>query len=171
MVTATLASSIEAALERARDPAAYIADDKKAEIRICAGTACHASGRVALRTAVDKAIAERGLGGTDAVCARSVALFTRWLGFFAGSAALITGARGGVTIGGGIIPAWGARFDRSAFRAAFEAQPAQRAYVESIPTFLMLHPQPALVGLAAYARDQLSGSRAGLPRAKQLPKK
>ncbi len=139
----------------------------KALYRACATD----SGHVPNDELTPAAIAERGLGGTDAVCARSVALFTRWLGFFAGSAALITGARGGVTIGGGIIPAWGARFDRSAFRAAFEAQPAQRAYVESIPTFLMLHPQPALVGLAAYARDQLSGSRAGLPRAKQLPKK
>ena len=46
VVVATLATSIREALARARDPEAYIADDGKAEIRICAGTACHASGRV-----------------------------------------------------------------------------------------------------------------------------
>src|SRR5512147_1302736 len=46
---------------------AYLADDAKREIRICAGTACHASGRVALRKAVDAALAERDLSGKVAV--------------------------------------------------------------------------------------------------------
>lgn len=55
------AASIEAALAAAMDKTAYLADDRKAEIRICAGTACHASGRVALREAIQKALAERGL--------------------------------------------------------------------------------------------------------------
>jgi NADH:ubiquinone oxidoreductase subunit F (NADH-binding)/(2Fe-2S) ferredoxin/NAD-dependent dihydropyrimidine dehydrogenase PreA subunit len=40
---------------------AYLADDARREIRICAGTACHASGRVALKKAVDKTLEERGL--------------------------------------------------------------------------------------------------------------
>ena len=42
---------------------AYLADEAKREIRICAGTACHASGRVALKKAVDAALAEKGLAG------------------------------------------------------------------------------------------------------------
>ncbi len=46
---------------------AYLADDSRREIRICAGTACHASGRVALRKAVDAALAERRLTGKVAV--------------------------------------------------------------------------------------------------------
>ncbi|MCE5254917.1 MAG: NADH-quinone oxidoreductase subunit NuoF [Actinomycetia bacterium] len=60
----TRAAVIDAALEAAADKNAYLADDTKTEIRICAGTACHASGRVALRKAVDKALAERGLTET-----------------------------------------------------------------------------------------------------------
>ncbi len=56
------AERIDAALLAARDPNAYLADDQKIEIRVCAGTACHASGRVALRKALEKALAERGLG-------------------------------------------------------------------------------------------------------------
>ena len=56
---------IDAALAAASDRNAYLADDSKTEIRICAGTACHASGRVALRAAVGKALADRGL--TDKV--------------------------------------------------------------------------------------------------------
>jgi NADH-quinone oxidoreductase subunit F len=59
------AASIDAALAAAADQTAYLADDSKAEIRICAGTACHASGRVALREAIHKALASRGL--TDSV--------------------------------------------------------------------------------------------------------
>ncbi len=46
---------------------AYLADDSRREIRICAGTACHASGRVALKKAVDAALAERGLAKKVAV--------------------------------------------------------------------------------------------------------
>jgi len=55
------AAKIDAALKAAADKKAYLADDTKTEIRLCAGTACHASGRVALRAALDKALQSRGL--------------------------------------------------------------------------------------------------------------
>jgi NADH:ubiquinone oxidoreductase subunit F (NADH-binding)/(2Fe-2S) ferredoxin/NAD-dependent dihydropyrimidine dehydrogenase PreA subunit len=58
------AAKIDAALKAAADKSAYLADDAKTEIRICAGTACHASGRVALRKAVEKTLADRGLTDT-----------------------------------------------------------------------------------------------------------
>jgi NADH-quinone oxidoreductase subunit F len=67
MSPAARISRIDKALKAAGRTGVYLADDAKAEIRICAGTACHASGRVALRKAVDKAIAERGLGDKVAV--------------------------------------------------------------------------------------------------------
>ena len=56
---------IDAALAAAADKTAYLARDDKAEIRICAGTACHASGRGALREAIVRALDEHGL--TDQV--------------------------------------------------------------------------------------------------------
>ena len=55
---------IQKALAQVADAGAYVADDDKAEIRICAGTACHASGRVALREAIVNELAERGLSET-----------------------------------------------------------------------------------------------------------
>ena len=58
-------TKIDKALKAKADQSAYLAGDEKTEIRICAGTACHASGRVALRKAVEKTLAERGL--TDKV--------------------------------------------------------------------------------------------------------
>jgi NADH:ubiquinone oxidoreductase subunit F (NADH-binding)/(2Fe-2S) ferredoxin/NAD-dependent dihydropyrimidine dehydrogenase PreA subunit len=65
MTPAAKLTKIEKALQAKADKSAYLAGDEKAEIRICAGTACHASGRVALRKAVEKTLAERGL--TDKV--------------------------------------------------------------------------------------------------------
>jgi NADH:ubiquinone oxidoreductase subunit E len=53
------AAQIDAALKATADKEAYLADDGKTEVRICAGTACHASGRLALREAVDLALQKR----------------------------------------------------------------------------------------------------------------
>jgi NADH:ubiquinone oxidoreductase subunit F (NADH-binding)/(2Fe-2S) ferredoxin/NAD-dependent dihydropyrimidine dehydrogenase PreA subunit len=61
MAAATREKRIRETLAKLADPAAYVADDDKAEIRICAGTACHASGRVALREALVKELGARGL--------------------------------------------------------------------------------------------------------------
>jgi NADH-quinone oxidoreductase subunit F len=65
MTPAARLTKIDKALKAKADKSAYLADDAKTEIRICAGTACHASGRVALRKAVEKTLAERDL--TDKV--------------------------------------------------------------------------------------------------------
>ena len=55
------AHEIQAALQAARDPSVYLADDHKKEIRVCAGTACQTSGRVALRERMEEVLAARGL--------------------------------------------------------------------------------------------------------------
>jgi len=67
MSPSAVSTRIDRALRAAADSSAYLADDGKTEIRICAGTACHASGRVALRKAIEKALADRGLSETVAV--------------------------------------------------------------------------------------------------------
>ncbi len=61
------ARRIEAALKKAFDANASITSDDRVEVRVCAGTACHASGRAALREALDKELAARGLSETVAV--------------------------------------------------------------------------------------------------------
>ncbi len=67
MSPAARATKIDRALAALADPSAYLAADDKREIRICAGTACHASGRVALRKAIEKTLTERGLSDAVAV--------------------------------------------------------------------------------------------------------
>ena len=88
-------------------------------------------------------------GEPDAM--RAHTLFTRWLGRVAGNLALIGGARGGVFLAGGILPRWAARFDVAEFRRGFEDKAPYSRWLATIPTFLVTHPQPGLVGLAVLA--------------------
>ena len=63
--------------------------------------------------------------------------------------ALTLGARGGVYIGGGIVPRLGDRFDRSPFRTRFESKGRFSAYLADIPVFVIHAKQsPALLGAA-----------------------
>ena len=100
-----------------------------------------------------EAVVERGLAGSDAVCSRSLDAFCALLGSFAGNVALTMGARGGVYIGGGIVPRLGERFFASAFRQRFEAKGRFQPYLQAIPTSLITDTLAALGG-AALALEQ-----------------
>jgi glucokinase len=91
-------------------------------------------------------IVDGALSGADAVCARTVDTFCALLGSFAGNVALVLGARGGVYIGGGIVPRLGERFFQSAFRERFEAKGRFEAYLQAIPTALITDTLAALGG-------------------------
>lgn len=94
------------------------------------------------------AIAEAAWRG-ESTATRTVSIFTRWLGRAAGNLALAAGARGGVYLAGGILPAWGPRFDAAAFRAGFEDKGARSEWLRDLPCFVVQHPEPGLYGLAA----------------------
>ena len=55
------AARVERALERATKADGHISDDAGRELRICAGTACHASGRVAIKKAIVDELERHGL--------------------------------------------------------------------------------------------------------------
>ncbi len=96
-----------------------------------------------------EAIVEQGLAGHDAVCSRTLDTFCDLLGSFAGNVALTLGARGGVYIGGGIVPRLGERFFDSRFRERFEAKGRFRPYLQAIPTALITDTLAALSGAVA----------------------
>jgi len=85
----------------------------------------------------------------DSRCGETTAMFCAMLGTMAGNLALTLGARGGVYIGGGIVPRLGARFAASPFRERFEDKGRFRPYLASIPTFVVTHRLPAFLGCAA----------------------
>ncbi len=82
---------------------------------------------------------------------RTLAVFTRWLGSVAGNLALIAGANGGVYLAGGILPRLGPLFDKALFRAAFEDKSPHGRWLREIPTYIVMYPQPGLLGLAVLA--------------------
>lgn len=94
-------------------------------------------------------ITERALGGSDRSCGEALELFCAMLGTAAANLAALLGARAGIYIGGGIVPKLGEYFERSAFRARFEDKGRFRAYVSSIPTYVILAETLALRGLAS----------------------
>jgi glucokinase len=89
------------------------------------------------------------IGAADPLCAEATALFCAILGTMAGNLALTLGARGGIYIGGGIVPRLGHRFAQSSFRARFEAKGRFSEYLAAIPTWIVTHPLPAFLGCAA----------------------
>ena len=84
----------------------------------------------------------------DPRCREAVELFCSFLGTVAGNLALTIAAHGGIYIAGGIVPKLGTRFAQTGFRKRFEEKGRLQPYVAQIPTFVVVHPFPAFVGLS-----------------------
>jgi glucokinase len=82
-------------------------------------------------------------------------LFFALLGTVAGNLALTLGARGGIYLGGGILPKLRAQLVQSGFRQRFESKGRFEEYLSEIPVFLITADTPALVGLNYYLRQLL----------------
>jgi glucokinase len=77
--------------------------------------------------------------------------FCAMLGGFAGNVALTFGALGGVYIAGGIAPRILDFIANSEFRLRFEQKGRLRAYLEAIPSQVIVHPAATFLGLTALA--------------------
>jgi glucokinase len=84
--------------------------------------------------------------GVDPQCQEALQLFAALLGSAAGNLALTLGARGGIYIGGGIVPRLGPHFEALSFRERFEAKGRLRSYLQAIPTRVITAENPALLG-------------------------
>ena len=114
---------------------------------------CNVEGHVAQDLRPED-ISAAALASSDSVCRRTVHLFTSFLGNVAGNLALTLGARGGVYLGGGIVPQLAGAFDTALFRRKFEDKGRFVAYLQPIPVWLITASTPALVG-ASRALDVL----------------
>ena len=92
----------------------------------------------------------------DAAALQTLRLYVSWLGRFAGDMALLCGAKGGVYIGGGIVPRILSFLTDGRFRSAFEAKGQLSDYVAAIPLYIVRTEQLALLG-AAIALAGLTG--------------
>ena len=98
-------------------------------------------------------IATRGSERRSERCREVLKLAAELLGTFAADLALTLGARGGVYIGGGLVPRYARAFAASGFRRRFEAKGRFSGYLAAIPTRLILHEFPAFLGLASLLRE------------------
>lgn len=96
------------------------------------------------------------LNESNASAEEAVSMFCGILGVMAGNLALTLGARGGVFIGGGIVPKLGDYFKSSYFRACFENNTRFRHYLSEIPTFVIESKYPALIGAAVSVKQEYS---------------
>lgn len=104
-------------------------------------------GQAQATCADEKAVMEAA-GAGDAAAGAAVDRFCAILGSVAGDLALSFGARGGVFISGGIAPRMADRLAAGQFRARFEDKGRLSHFVKEIPTALVLHPYPAILGAA-----------------------
>lgn len=108
-------------------------------------------------TVPDRTAAEITQAATSGTCQVSVAaldMFCAMLGTVAGNVALTVGARGGIYIAGGIVPRIINYLAHSEFRNRFEAKGRFRSYLAAIPTNVIIHADPAFVGLRALAEQR-----------------
>lgn len=88
------------------------------------------------------------------IAARTVEVFCTVLGTYASDAVVITGARGGVALGGGILPSIADLLTASPFKERFRQKGPMSEYLEDVPVTLILDTdRVALIGAATLAFD------------------
>ena len=125
--------------------------------RVCSGQGlvdtcallCEADGVTASALATGAQVSDAALLSGHPQALEALHIFCAMLGSVAGNLALTLGARGGVYVGGGIVPRLGAWFDTSPFRARFETKGRFKPYLAELPVWVITSPQsPALLGAA-----------------------
>ena len=91
------------------------------------------------------------------LAADAVALFFEIMGQVAGDLALTLGAWDGVYIAGGIAKRYPEILVASRFRAAFDSKGRHSHILERVPTYLITHEQPGLLG-ASYLAQELGAA-------------
>lgn len=103
-------------------------------------------------------ISRRALAGECTLCDETIEAFCCMLGTVAANLAITLGAQGGIYIGGGIVPKLGARFERSGFRARFEAKGRFSNYLAQVPVWVITAEYPAFVGVSAILSEKLAAA-------------
>ena len=99
-------------------------------------------------------IVKSALAGSCPTSRTALDMFCAILGTVAGDAVLTFGARGGLYIAGGIVPRIPEYLARSQFRTRFEAKGRFRDYVAAIPASVIVHPDPAFLGLQFLSKQE-----------------
>lgn len=100
-------------------------------------------------------VTQHALASSDPICVEAFNTFLGLLGSYCGDLALIFGAKGGIYLGGGILPKIQPHIADSQFLSRFMNKGVMRKFVKDIPIKLITHRQPAFIGAAAWLHDHL----------------
>ena len=95
----------------------------------------------------------------DEIAQETVQLFFEILGQIAGDLALSMNAESGIFVAGGIVKRYPEGIANSRFRSGFENKGRHRALMERIPTQLIVHDQPGLLGASYCALEMSKGDQ------------
>lgn len=98
-------------------------------------------------------IFRRCRAGSDPVAVEAADMFFEILGQVTGNFVLSIGAFDGIYLVGGVVQKHGDLLVDSRYRQAFEAKGRHRHVMKTVPTLLVRHPQPGLLGASAVARS------------------
>lgn len=105
-------------------------------------------------------ISQRALTAGDSIFVETLSTFCSFAGSFAGNLALTYGAKGGIYIAGGILPRFSDFLLQSMFTERFSSKGVMSHFVQTIPAKLIVHPETAFVGAAAWLEQQIATARA-----------
>lgn len=86
---------------------------------------------------------------------QTLQIFCQVMGGFAGNLALNLDCKGGVYIAGGVAPRFIEFIKSSEFRDYFEDKGRMKPYLQTIPTYLITHSNPGLLGATTYLQQEL----------------
>ncbi len=98
------------------------------------------------------AVAQQAAAGSCVLCVETMAWFARLLGRQAGNVALSYMARGGLYIGGGIVPKNRQLLTQAALLDGFFDKGRMRPLLEAMPVRLIVDPDVALLGAARFGQ-------------------
>lgn len=101
-----------------------------------------------------KDVSTAALDGSCEISRKSLEVFCQIMGGFAGNLALNLNCTGGVYIAGGIVPRFIEFFQASEFREFFEDKGRLKGTLERIPTYVITHDNPGLLGASVYLRQE-----------------
>jgi glucokinase len=102
-----------------------------------------------------KQVTESALDESCELANRSLHMFCQIMGGFAGNLALNLACSGGVYIAGGIVPRFVEFFEKSEFREFFEQKGRFQSYLNTVPTYIITHDNPGLLGATVHLRQEL----------------
>ncbi len=96
------------------------------------------------------------ISSKNTIATKTINLFYELLGQFAGDFALSIGAFDGIYIAGGVAQRYPEILADSNFRKGFENKGRHQNIMMDIPTNLILHEQPGLLGAYSFAKNKLN---------------